>query len=83
MFQAFKQEGEDEAAAAEDKAKREAKEAEKLAARTKKISLSEDTEKVSANQLLPQSATQTEKGVQTVFSQKAVLRTARSSSGCA
>ncbi len=43
VLQAFKQAGEDEAAAAEDQAKREAKEAEKLVARTKKISLSEDS----------------------------------------
>ena len=50
-FRHFKQEGEDEAAAAEDKAKQEAKEAE-LLARTKKISLSEEqTEKVSTLQV--------------------------------
>ena len=49
-FQAFKQEGEDEAAAAESKAKKEAREADKAAAlaeRTKKISLSDESEKVS------------------------------------
>ena len=52
-FQAFKQEGEDEAAAAEDKAKKEAREADKAAAlaeRAKKLSLSEEgAEKVRRN----------------------------------